>query len=65
MTTYTNINKPTVTGYNNLNPVGKQTFDDAGVSYDDSATTYDGTDPILYTNVSKPVGTSYTNIAKP
>lgn len=65
MTVYTNIAKPSATSYTNLNPLGKQTFDDVTVSYDDTVTTYDGTDVNLYTNITKPVGTSYTNISKP
>jgi len=49
MTTYTNITKPSGTSYTNLNPVGKQQYDDSNLAYDDSSSFYDGTDADLYT----------------
>ena len=63
-TTYTNITKPSGTSYTNINPVGKQQYDEV-IDYDDSNTNYDGTDANLYTNVAKPSATTYTTIAKP
>lgn len=65
MTTYTNITKPSGTAYTNQNAVGKEQYDQATLTYDDSATYYDGVDQTLYTNVTKPTGTSYTNLLKP
>jgi len=65
MTTYTNITKPTGTSYTNLNSIGKEQYDQATITYDDSSTFYDGTNPSQYTTVSKPTGTSYTKLAKP
>lgn len=65
MTTYTNVNKPSGTSYTNLNPIGKEQYDQASLTYDDSSTFYDGVNANLYTNVSKPSATSYTNVAKP
>ena len=65
MTTYTNIAKPSGTSYTQINTTGKQQYDQASISYDDSTIFYDGTNPNLYTNVNKPSATTYTNIAKP
>ncbi len=65
MTTYTNINKPTGTTYTNQNGVGRQEYDQADISYDDSSIYYDGINPSQYTNATKPSGTVYTNINKP
>lgn len=65
MTIYTNIPKPTGTGYTNLNPIGKQQYDQADVFYDDPSVFYDGVNINMYTNVNKPSGTVYTNIPKP
>lgn len=65
MTVYTNIAKPSVTGYTNQNAIGKQQYDQSDITYDDANVFYDGVNQSLYTNVSKPVGTSYTNINKP
>ena len=65
MTTYTNINKPTGTQYSNTNSVGKEQYDQATLTYDDAGTFYDGINPNMYTNITKPSATSYTNIAKP
>lgn len=62
---YTNIPKPSPQTYTNLNPVGKEQYDQADIEYDGANTFYDGTNPNQYTNITKPSGTSYTNITKP
>lgn len=62
---YTNISKPTGANYTNINPVGKQLFDDANTAYDSSTTDYDGSESGVWTNISKPTGSVYTAIAKP
>lgn len=65
MTTYTNLTKPTGTGYTNQNSIGKQQYNQSDIEYDDATIFYDGVNPNLYSNITKPSGTSYTNIAKP
>lgn len=65
MSAYTNVAKPTGVPYTNINAPGRQQYDQADISYDDSGTYYDGVDQNAYTSISKPVGASYTNIAKP
>ena len=65
MTNYTKISKPTGTSYTLVNPIGRETYDDPTVSYDDASVFYDGVNQSLYTKVSKPSATTYTNIAKP
>ena len=65
MTTYTNIAKPSGTTYTQVNPVGRETYDNSTITFDSSTVFYDGVNQSLYTNISKPSGTTYTNIAKP
>lgn len=62
---YTNIAKPTGTGYANVNSSGKEAFDDTTVTFDQSTTFFDGINNAVYINLSKPTSSSYTNIAKP
>jgi len=62
---YTNVAKPTGANYTNVNSSGKESFDDAGVSFDSATTFFDGVNNAVYTNVSKPTGAAYTSIAKP
>lgn len=53
-TSYTNITKPSGTGYTNLNPIGKQQYDQSDVAYDASDVFYDGISASQYTTVAKP-----------
>ena len=62
---YTNITKPSGTSYTPLNSVGKEQYDQASLTYDESTIFYDGVNESQYTNVTKPSGTVYTNLAKP
>ena len=62
---WTNIAKPTSSVYSNVNPQGKEQYDQASIEYDDADIFYDGLNESLYTNVNKPSATTYTNIAKP
>jgi len=63
MTTYTTISKPTGTTYENLNPVGKQQYDQDTISYDDATIFYDGLNPGQYTNITKPTYSVTTIVA--
>ena len=65
MTTWNNIAKPTGTAYTNVNPVGKQQYDQSSIEYDDVNVFYDGVNQSLWNNITKPSGTSWTNIPKP
>ena len=51
---YTNVAKPTSNVYTNLNPVGKEQYDDSGITYSSSTVFYDGVNQTAYTNLSKP-----------
>lgn len=62
---WTNVNKPTGTTYTNLNPQGKEQYDQADVTYDSATTFYDGVNPSQWTDIAKPVGPSWTKVAKP
>jgi len=65
MTTWIKVPKPTGTVYTNVNPLGKQQYDDPGVMYDDPNTYYDSVNMNQYTKVTKPVGTVWTKVVKP
>jgi hypothetical protein len=62
---YTNVPKPTSSVYTNINPVGKEQYDDANITYDSADTFYDGVNQAAYTNIAKPIGSVYTKISKP
>ena len=53
---YTKIAKPTGADYTNVNPVGKEQYDDSGITYNSSTTFYDGIDISIWTKVAKPIG---------
>lgn len=65
MTTYTQVQKPNQTPYNQQTFQGKQIYDDPSVMYDSATVFYDGVNPNLYTAVAKPSQTAYTTISKP
>lgn len=62
---YTKVPKPTGLNYTNVNPSGKQQYDQANITYDDVNTFYDGINPGMYTNVAKPTTSAYTKVPKP
>lgn len=62
---WTNIPKPSVASYTNVNPQGREEYDQADVIYDDADVFYDGVNQGAYTKVSKPVSSVWTKIAKP
>lgn len=62
---YTRVTKPTSYGYTNVNPQGRQQYDQADISYDDASVFYDGVNETAYTTVAKPTSSVYTKIAKP
>lgn len=62
---WTKIAKPTSSVWTNLNPMGKEQYDQGSIVYDDASTYYDGTVPMQWTNVSKPSSQVWTNVPKP
>jgi len=62
---YTYITKPTDATYTGVSSQGRQTYDEALLTYDDSSTYYDSVDENAYTNIAKPTSSTYTFIAKP
>jgi hypothetical protein len=62
---YTYISKPTSSVYTTINQGGREQYDQASLTYDDSNTYYDGYDPNSYTNIVKPTNSVYTMISKP
>lgn len=50
---YTNVAKPSASSYTAVN-TAKPSFDEPGLSYDDTATFYDGVNQTAYNNESKP-----------
>lgn len=63
--TYTYIAKPPVRPYTNLNPQGKEQYDQASIAYDDVNTFYDGVNPTQYTKIAKATAQAYTYVPKP
>lgn len=62
---WTNIPKPGAQSYTNVNPVGKEQYDQADITYDSATTYYDGVNPSQWTDVSKPTSSTWTKIPKP
>lgn len=62
---YTDVPKPSAQVYTNVNPMGKEQYDEPSLTYDDVDVFYDGVNPSQYTDISKPASTIYTNISKP
>lgn len=60
-----NVNKPTGPTYTNVNPQGKEQYDQATILYDDSSIFYDGANPNQWTDVNKPTTPAWTKITKP
>ena len=62
---WTPIAKPIGPTYTNVNPMGREQYDQANILYDDPNVFYDGVNPNQWTDVSKPVTPTWTNINKP
>ena len=62
---WTKVSKPSNASYTNVNPVGKEQYDQSNILYDDPSIFYDGANFGAYTSVGKPTGTAYTSVAKP
>lgn len=62
---WNNVSKPSVIGYTNVNPRGKEEYDQADIAYDDSNSYYDGVNPNQWTDVSKPVSSVWSKVNKP
>ena len=56
--TWISVTKPTSSIWTSVNPAGKEQYDQASLSYDDSGTFYDGINPSQWTDVPKPVGSA-------
>lgn len=62
---WTNIAKPGAQTYTTVNPMGKETYNQASLTYDDAQTYYDGVNPNQWTDVAKPAVSAWTDVAKP
>ncbi len=62
---WTKINKPTGTTYTNVNPMGKEQYDQADITYDSASTYYDGVNGAQWTGIAKPTTPTWTKIVKP
>lgn len=62
---WNNVPKPVGPTYTNVNPQGKEQYDQADITYDSANTYYDGINPNQWNDVSKPVTNNWQNVAKP
>lgn len=53
---WTNVPKPTGANYTKVTLQGKQSYDDATVTYDQASVYYDSVNPTAWTDVAKPGG---------
>ena len=63
--TWTFVGKPTASVYTNVNPMGKEQYDQSSLTYDDANTFYDGVNAAQWTGIAKPVSSVWVKIAKP
>ena len=57
---WTPIAKPGAQTYTNINPQGKEQYDQVSLAYDDASTYYDGINPSQWSNIAKPTATGQT-----
>lgn len=62
---WTNVSKPVGSNYTNVNPMGREQYDQADITYDSATTYYDGIDMNQWTDVNKPNTPTWNNVAKP
>jgi hypothetical protein len=62
---WTNVSKPSTLAWTNINPIGKEQYDQADLTYDDVDVFYDGVNPSAWSNIAKPVSSTWTKINKP
>jgi len=49
----------------NVNPMGREQYDQSDLTYDSAVTYYDGINPSQWTDISKPNTSTWSNVAKP
>lgn len=59
------VSKPGAQAYTTVNPMGKEQYDQADISYDDVNVFYDGINQNQWTDVSKPSTNNWQAVAKP
>lgn len=62
---WNNVPKPGVSDWDNVNPHGKEQYDQETLTYNDATTFYDGIVPDQWTGIAKPAGSAWTNVPKP
>lgn len=62
---WTNVAKPNSSNYMNINPQGREQYDQSNIEYDSATTYYDGVNPNQWSEVAKPNTNNWQNIAKP
>lgn len=63
---WTSVSKPGAQAYTQVNPMGKEVYDQADVFYDDPNVFYDGINPMQWTDVNKPATpVTWTDVPKP
>lgn len=62
---WTSVAKPGAQTYTNVNPSGKEQYDQSSLTYDESSVFYDGGNPSQWTDVNKPGAQTWTKVLKP
>lgn len=62
---WSNVSKPNTSNYMNVNPQGKEQYDQSDITYDSAITFYDGVNMAAWTDVNKPTGGAWINVTKP
>jgi hypothetical protein len=62
---WSNVSKPTTRAYTNVNPIGKEQYDQSDLTYDSASTFYDSVNEAAWTDISKPSTLNWTKINKP
>lgn len=61
-----NISKPTASAWTTANPSGREQYDQASLTYDDSSVFYDGVNPNMWSDIAKPASpASWVSVQKP
>lgn len=62
---WNNAAKPSLLAWMNINPGGKEQYDQSNITYDEATVFYDGINPGMWSEVAKPSVQAWVKVAKP